>query len=99
MTEAIQFSTKNLRTPLWYLFIDKMSAYDMCLKQHVISGALEASGGPQQADQTLIYLANRLSNRHTYLEFDSVTMGPTKDKAGVEVFGKLSTEEFQMINK
>ena len=69
-----------------------MAAYDMSLKQHVLSGALEAAGGPLHVDQTLLYLANRLSNRQTYLEYDSVIMGPIKDEAGVEAGGKLSKQ-------
>ena len=47
---------------------------------------------------SLQYLANRLSNRHTYLQYNDVVMGSIKDSAGAEQGGLLSSDEFQLVN-
>ena len=98
LTEAIIFSTKVLRSPLWCLFVDKQAAFDMVMKQHILPAALSAAGGPGHADKSLVYLANRLSNRRTFFEFDSVLMGPILDSVGAEQGGILSSDEFQLVN-
>ena len=49
------------------------------------------------ADQSLVYLANRLANRKTYLQYGQEVMGPIHDNAGVEQGGICSGDEFQLI--
>ena len=51
----------------------------------------------KEADQSLIYLANRLANRKTYLHYGHEIMGPITDNAGVEQGGICSGDEFQLI--
>ena len=84
LSEAILYSTKTLRKDLWCLFLDKQSAFDLVLKEHVIRADLFAAGGPGAADQTSLYLANRLAHRLTFLQYGPDLMGPIQDKAGVE---------------
>ena len=83
LTESIQYATKTLKRPLWVIFIDTQSAFDSALKEYVIPSAFLAAKEQGQVDQSLIYLANRLSNRHSFLEYDKIIMGPTMAKAGV----------------
>ena len=75
-----------------------MSAFDIILKQHILALALEAAGGPINANQSLLYLANCLSNCRTFLEFNSIVMGPIHDTSEAKQGGKLSSEEFQLVN-
>ena len=84
VTEVTRFSLLSCKRPIWCLYTDKKSAYDMVRIQDIIPAALAASGGPGLADQSLLYLANRLNNRLTYLEFNGTIMGPIQDKRGLE---------------
>ena len=96
LTEAIVYATVTLGITLWILFLDKQAAFDSVLKEHVIAGAYSASG--HRADASLLYLANRLSSRLTYLQFSSSLMGPIHDERGVEQGGVNSSDEFQLVN-
>ena len=96
LTEAICYATLTLDIPLWVLFLDKQAALDMVLKEHVISGAYAAAGF--RADQSLLYMANRLSSRQTFLQFSSTLMGPIHDERGVEQGGISSGDQFQLVN-
>ena len=77
LTEAILYATTTLGIALWVLLLDKKSAFDSILKEHVVCAAFAAA--QHQGDHSLLYLANRLSSRLTYLEQDKVMMGPIPD--------------------
>ena len=96
LTEAVCYATLTLGITFWVLFLDKQAAFDMVLKEHVITGAYAAAG--HRADQSLLYLANRLSSRRTYLQFSSTLMGPIHDERGVEQGGISSGDQFQLVN-
>ena len=66
------------------------------LKEHVLAGAYSAAG--HRADASLLYLANRLTSRRTYLQFSSTLMGPIHDQRGVEQGGVNSSDQFQLVN-
>ena len=85
------------KKPLFCLFVDKMSAFDLVLKQHVILADFEASGGVENPSQISIYLSNRLGNRETFLQYGQTIMGPIRDTTGVEQGGVPSSEEFQLV--
>ena len=96
LTEVICYATLTLGIALWVLLLDKQSAFDSVLKEHVISEAYSASG--YQADQSLLYMANRLATRRTFLQFSSTLMGPIHDRRGVEQGGVNSGNHFQLVN-
>ena len=98
LTEVSRFTVISLRKPLYCVYLDKMSAFDMVLKTRVVPAALEAAGGPEHADQSLAYIGNRLSCRRTYLEHNKSLMGPIFDGRGTEQGGILSSEEYQLAN-
>ena len=96
LTECICFATVTLGISLYVLFLDKQSAFDSVLKEHILSEAFSAAG--HHADQSLLYMANRLSTRRTYLQFSSTLMGPIHDQRGVEQGGVYSGDQFQLAN-
>ena len=66
-TEIVRYNTITLNKPVWALLADKQTAFDSTLKEFVIPAAFHAmSSNNQEIDQSLVYLANRLANRHTY---------------------------------
>ena len=95
-TEVICYATLTLGIALWVLLLDKQSAFDSVLKEHILSEAYTAAG--YQADQSLLYLANRLATRRTFLQFSTTLMGPIQDERGVEQGGVNSGDEFQLVN-
>ena len=78
------------------LLLDKQAAFDTVLKEHVILGAYSAAG--HRADQSLLYMANRLASRRTFLQFSTTMMWPIHDERGVEQGGVSSGDEFQLVN-
>ena len=96
LTEAVCYATLTLGFTLWVLFLDKQAAFDMVLKENVITGAYAAAG--HRADQSLLYMANRLSSRRTFLQFSSTLVGPINDEKGVEQGGISSGDQFQLVN-
>ena len=96
LTEAVCYATLTLGITLWVLFLDKHSAFDMVLKEHVVSGAFAAA--EYQADQSLLYMANRPSSRRTFLQFSNKLMGSIHDQRGVEQGGISSGDQFQLVN-
>ena len=96
LTEVITYATLTLGVALWVLLLDKQSAFDSVLKEDILSEAYTAAG--YQADKSLLYLANRLASRRTFLQFSSTLMGPILDQRGVEQGGVNSGDEFQLVN-
>ena len=50
------------------------------------------------ADQRLLYLDHRLSNRQTFCEFDKKMMGPILDTRGLEQGGVSSSDLYKLYN-
>ena len=83
LSECILFSLHTARKPLFCIFLDAKSAFDKILIEFCIRSAyLAGSEG-----HGLLYLNNRLKNRHTYIEWDKTLMGPVLDRLGVEQGG------------
>ena len=96
LTETICYATLTLGIALWVLLLDKQSAFDSVLKEHILSEAYTAAD--YNADQSLLYMANRLATRRTFLQFSSTLMGPIHDQRGVEQGGVNSGDQFQLAN-
>ena len=60
--------------------LDAKSAFDKILAEFIIRNAFLAGS----RGQGLLYLADRLTSRLTYVEWDKCLMGPIKDLLGVE---------------
>ena len=96
LTEVICYATLTLGISLWVLLLDKQSAFDSVLKEDIITEAFKAAG--HQADHSILYMANRLASRRTFLQFSSALMGPIHDERGVEQGGVISGDQFQLVN-
>ena len=76
------------------LMLDAKSAFDKVLPENIIKNAFIAGS----RGQGLIYLADRLKNRKTYVEWDKHLMGPIHDTLGVEQGGCLSDRLYKLTN-
>ena len=94
LTEAIQYSIHVTKKPLFVLMLDAKSAFDKIRKESIIRNAYCAGS----RGQGLVYLAERLGNRRTFVEWDKVLMGPICDKIGVEQGGCLSDRLYKLAN-
>ena len=94
LTETLQHSLNVSKLPVFALFLDAKSAFDRVLK-HVLVRNMFLAG---TEDQRLIYLDQRLGNRHTYCEFDKHLMGPIKDLRGLEQGGVSSSDLYKLYN-
>ena len=79
LTEAVQFSLHSAKKPLFALFLDAKSAFDSVLRKILIHKLFFCG----TADQSLIFINNRLESRTTYVEWDKELMGPIIDEQGV----------------
>ena len=94
LSESIQFSLYSAKKPLFVLLLDAISAFDKILPEFIIRNAFLAGN----RGQGLLYLADRLCNRQTYVEWDKCLMGPIQDKQGVEQGGCNSDRLLKLAN-
>ena len=89
ITETISHSLSDLNLPVFCLFLDARSAFDLTVRELFVRKLhlLGTSG------QRLVYIDNRLKNRKTFLEWDKTVLGPIKDELGFEQ-GGISSGEF-----
>ena len=95
LTETIQHSLYSLKQPLFALYLDAMSAFDIVLKQLLIKNLFHAN----TTGQTLLYLDNRLENRKTFIDWDGQLMGPISDERGLEQGGPNSTDFYKIFGE
>ena len=94
LTECIQFSLYSSKTPLFVIMLDAKSAFDKILREFIVKNAFLAGS----RGQGLVYLADRLENRQTFVEWDKTLMGPILDRLGVEQGGVLSDRKYKLAN-
>ena len=95
VTECIQHSLHHLKQPLYVLYLDARSAFDVVLKELMIKN-LYFSGTD---GEILLYLSNRLSNRKTFLDWNGQLMGPILDEQGLEQGGVQSSDFYKIFGK
>ena len=83
LTECLQHSLHHLNLPLYVLYLDAKSAFDVVLGELLIKN-LYCSG---TTGETLVYLNNRLQNRETVLDWNGQLMGPIFDEQDLEQGG------------
>ena len=94
LTEALTHSICNLRLPVVHTYLDTKAAFDSSLKEHVVREVFNTAG--KVPSQSILYIANRLSSRKTFLKFNTTVMGPISDSRGVEQGGISSSHLFQL---
>ena len=86
MAAVINLPPTSLLSHPWHCPVGSASgqAFDTSLKEHVIATAYASAG--TKADASLLYLANRLSSRHPFLQFSSTLMGSelTQSQPGMQ---------------
>ena len=94
LTEAILHSTNTLHKPVYVLYLDARSAFDLALREFIINNLYDY--GIQ--DQGLILIDQRLRNRRTICEWNKILMGPILDECGVEQGGINSSDFYKVHN-
>ena len=94
LTETIQYSMHSSKKPLFVLYLDAKSAFDLVLKEFLVNNLFHY--GVQ--DQGLLLIDQRLKFRKTICEWDKQWMGPIKDNWGLEQGGKNSSEFYKVYN-
>ena len=95
LTETIQHSLYVLHEPIFLLYLDAMSAYDVVLKEFLVKNLYHCGTD----NQSLLFINNRLDNRTTCLEWDKQLVGPIKDERGLEQGGTNSTDFYKVFGK
>ena len=96
LTGALIHSSHNLKLPVVHTYLDTKAAFDSSLKEHVVREVFNAVG--TVPSQSILYIANRLSSRKTFLKFNTTVMGPISDSRGVEQDGISSLCLFQLTS-
>ena len=94
LTETINHSLKTTKLPVFCLFLDARSAFDLTIRE-IITRELHLIG---TTGQRLIYLDNRLKHRRTFLEWDRQVLGPIDDELGFEQGGISSGDLYTIYN-
>ena len=94
LTETISYSISILSKPLFVLYLDAKSAFDLVLREFLIQKLFHSG----IKDQGLILINNRLSNRRTVCEWNKQLMGPILDECGVEQGGVNSSDYYNVYN-
>ena len=92
LTECIQHSIHHLKEPVFTLYLDAKSAFDLVQRELLVRN-LYFSG---TSGETLLYINNRLENRKTVLDWNGKLMGPVNDQQGLEQ-GGVSSSDFYKI--
>ena len=93
LTECVEYSRITLKQPAYVLYLDAAAAFDVVLKELLIKSLYST----QEADQSLLYLNNRLSNRQTYVDWNGTLMGPINDGQGLEQGGTNSSDYYKIF--
>jgi hypothetical protein len=94
LTESINHSIKDSKTPVFCLFLDARSAFDLTIRE-IITRKLHFIG---TNDHRLVYLDNRLKHRRTFVEWDKKVLGPISDELGFEQGGISSGDLYTIYN-
>ena len=94
LTEVVQFSLYQLREPIYILFLDAKSAFDV-VKPKILIRNMYLAG---MDGNSTTFINNRLLNRHTFLEWNRHIMGPIRDEFGLEQGGVNSGDYYKLYN-
>ena len=94
LTETITHSLKVNNQPVFCLFLDARSAFDLTIRE-IIVRKLHLLG---TSGSRLLYIDNRLKYRRTFLEWDRKVLGPIVDQRGFEQGGISSGDLYTVYN-
>ena len=94
VTECIQYSLQHLKKPLFVLYLDAKSAFDVVLKELLVKNLYHTG----TRGELLLYLDKRLGNRQTYLDWNGTLMGPIRDQQGLEQGGVSSSDLYKIFS-
>ena len=95
LTECLQHSIHHLKQPIFILYLDAKSAFDLVQKELLVKN-LYTNG---TNGETLLYINNRLENRSTVLDWNGRLMGPIKDQQGLEQGGVSSSDWYKIFSQ
>lgn len=95
LTETIQHSLYSLKQPLFVLYLDARSAFDVVLAELLVKNLFTIN----TTGHCLLYLNNRLMNRHTYIDWEGNLMGPICDEQGLEQGGVSASELYKIFSR
>ena len=94
VTELVQHSLHVLFKPVYILYLDARSAFDLVIRQFLIANLYHYG----IKDQGLLLIDERLKNRKTFCEWDKKLMGPIYDLWGLEQGGKNFSDFYKVYN-
>ena len=92
LTECIQHSLYTLKQPIFTLFLDAQSAFDVVQRELLIKNLYFCG----TSNPSIVYIDNRLRSRTTFLDWDKSIMGPIADERGLEQ-GSVNSSDFYKI--
>ena len=95
LTECIQHSLHHLRQPLFILYLDAKSAFDVVFKELLVKNLFFAG----TTGESLLYINSRLEHRQTFLDWSGQIMGPIFDQQGLEQGGVSSSEFYKIFSQ
>ena len=96
LTETIQHSLFSLKLPIFILYLDAQSSFDVVLRELLIKNLYFSCN---TNGHSLHYINNRLGNRRTFIEWEGCMMGPIHDEAGMEQGGVPSSDFHKIYGK
>ena len=96
LTSNIQHSLFSLKLPIFILYLDAQSAFDVVLREMLIKNLYFSCN---TSGQSLHYISNRLGYRRTFIEWEGNMMGPIDDEAGLEQGGVSSSDFYKIYGK
>lgn len=94
LTETISYSINESNHPVFCLFLDARSAFDLTIRELIIR-RLHIIG---TTGHRLLYLDNRLKSRKTFVEWNRRILGPILDELGFEQGGVSSGDLYTVYN-
>ena len=95
LTECIQYSLYASKSPLFVLYLDARSAFDLVQKELLVRNLYPM----HDQDQSIMYIDQRLQNRQTVLDWEGVLMGPICDEQGLEQGGSCSSDLYKIYGR
>ena len=94
LTETINHSIKENNKPIFCLYLDARSAFDLTIREIMVRHLYLVGTDGQQ----LLYIDNRLKHRRTFMEWDRKILGPINDELGFEQGGVSSGDFYTLYN-
>ena len=92
LTEVIQYSLYTAKEPVFVIYLDAKSAFDVVLKELLIKNLFHCNTN----GHSLLYLNNRLE---TFVEWEGQLMGPILDQRSLEQGGPNSSDPYKVFRK